>query len=144
MNKMQLEAKVRTFCLANNLSLGEVVVGYGGAMVLLGLRQETSDIDLDIRPQALDWIKRNNPTWEVSEGLLGECLDFPNGISIHPTETTCTVRSGGIALYSPGYLLKCYKVFQSHPKRKEHKRAQDAESIRLLEEYIASRTKLTK
>lgn len=48
MNKAQLVKHYHTFCTSHGLSPCEVVVGAGGTLTLLGLRKETSDIDVSV------------------------------------------------------------------------------------------------
>jgi hypothetical protein len=46
MNKSQLVARLTKFIESNNYEMEDAVVSHGGAMVLLGLRDDTNDVDI--------------------------------------------------------------------------------------------------
>lgn len=48
MNREQLLNRYAEILHLTGLQYSQVVIGYGGAMLVLGMREETSDLDLDI------------------------------------------------------------------------------------------------
>lgn len=65
MNKEEVISKVLGFAKAHQIPLSDIVVGFGGAMVLWGLRESTNDVDLDVTSDVyehfLSYAKNGHP-----------------------------------------------------------------------------------
>jgi hypothetical protein len=120
----------------------EVIVGYGAAMVLLGLRKETSDIDLDLPPEIYEKWCGSHSGWEEKEGMTGLHIDIAEDVSIHMGTPDRIWIVDDIRIYHPDSLLWAYRHFLGHPKRDPKKTTQDAQNIVDLTEWMKRGTSL--
>lgn len=80
--KLEIHTCVRHFCQNHGLDPKAVVVGFGGAMVLHGLRNTAEDIDMGIPEHLWDLFKLSED-WEQVV-VDGEVLHLDcNGLSLH-------------------------------------------------------------
>lgn len=134
MNKQQLIALMRSTAADLHISVNDVAVGFGGAMLLMGLREDTNDLDLDIPEAKWNYFRRRGN--EVREGLLGNYIDLTDVVSIHPGIAGPTQVIDGVRCYTAQFQIECYRQFQKDPRRKPHKREQDQRSIDALEQLL--------
>lgn len=101
MNKQELITTYLQFCVEYGLDTQEVVVGHGGAMVMHGIRETTSDIDISIHEKLFD-LFRLDPTWVAKDIGRGDiCLDkgvlslhrghYPHGLDLATEEIDCVL-----------------------------------------------------
>ena len=58
MNKEQFVKEYKEFVTHHGLDVEKTVAASGGAMLMMGLREETGDIDLDVEPSVFKWFLR--------------------------------------------------------------------------------------
>lgn len=133
MDKVELKRVLLSVLTQEGISLDQVVIGFGGAMVMLGLRETTSDIDLDVEEGIYHRYQKAGYTEEM--GLLGKYISISKEVDIHISAPLRTVVIDGIKCHHPQALLEQYRLFQRHPDRNPAKRDQDARSCALLEKY---------
>ena len=131
MNRKELIQKYREFLRDFKLGASQVVVGAGGALCVLGLREETSDIDVDVPLEVFNrLLKLGLPTHEfVISGqkpvLVIEATDV---VDVHvQTNKDPVVLTDGVCHYTPEVLL----AFKQKLNREK-----DQEDIRKLKKYL--------
>lgn len=120
--------------VSRELGGGLVVVSGGGALLMLGLRQTTGDLDLDV-PEAT---YRKHRTADNTE-LFGvtEIVNYSEDVSLHvlnPFRATRVVK--GVRIYSVPELIAQKKVLMAHPERKPNKIAQDQADLKALKSLL--------
>lgn len=127
MNKEQLKQKY--FAVVNNLGITpkEAVVVSGGVCVLLGLKKETDDLDLNIPKELFETLAKEN--FHIRKYDDVNVLEHSVGVDLHfdltPLGVICIE---GIYCRSP-YLVLEYK--------KKLNREKDQKDIKALEEFFA-------
>lgn len=128
MNRNEIITAMSQFANEMGVSVDTLVLGYGAALVMHGLRESTNDLDLDVPSEM--WHETAKKIAPV-EGLLGPRLIWSEHIDLHlpKVDQERTVVIDGIRCYSLEELLDCYKVFLSHPDRKPESRDKDRMAI---------------
>lgn len=114
----------------------QVVLGFGGALVLMGLRGETDDIDLDV-PLA-SWCKFCALGGEIRKTMFGACFNFSENISLKAMSNRKPAIQviDGIQCYAPTYLLWCYERMSRNIDRPVEKRRNDRKAVIALVRYL--------
>jgi len=131
------------FCSGIRLRPAQVIVSSGGALVMLGLRETTSDLDLDV-PAA---------TYECQLYLLGPekervtehgtFLDYNEKVSLRKLPEGITVQTvNGVRLYSLDDLIRQKEALIQSLDRSPIKVRQDNHDIELLQERRRQMDKL--
>ena len=136
MNKHELKVMYLKFLKDTGLRVEEVALGFGGALVMMGLRDETSDLDLDIPEWRYQLFKVNE--YPIHTTPIGECMDYNEFISVHRSTSQDCVYIEGVRVYSPMLLLESKRFLSTHPDRKQTKKAQDLIDIERLRTYIVN------
>lgn len=96
MNRKELMDKYFEFLEAEGLVNEEVVVGFGGAMLMWGLREETGDLDLGVSEEVFERIVSEKKL-VVKElvGSVSKCLaKWDECVDIHPVSVGGVVVDG--------------------------------------------------
>lgn len=120
----------------------DVVLSAGAAMVMMGLREETADLDVDVLPNVFKSIGRTRGIVTEEGGFT--LIHYSDHVALHEFD----VNSGrvcieGVWTYSPGELLTQKRYLSTHPKRNPSKYEQDRKDIEALEALIKSPVKFT-
>lgn len=124
---------------ALELKPSELVLNAGSAMVLLGLRKYTNDLDVSVPKEYFEKLKTRKAP---HNGLLGEYVMWDGLVDI--TETSTKVAKDGVIsimgvyICHPFYLLEQKKLLVANPERKPEKLVQDNKDIKMLEELLES------
>lgn len=129
MNKSDLVNKTKAMARLYSISMDQLVVGFGGAMLLLGLRQETQDIDLDVPESVYDWFLGAGFDERLVVGdkkaiSVTDCIDIHRGIN--PGEELMV--TDGVFHHTPQVILR---------KKKMLNRPKDQKDIQALTEFLA-------
>lgn len=125
MNKQQLIQKYNQFLQDNNLCKEEVIVGAGGVMCLLELRDETSDIDVDVPKDIFHrFIVAGHPTHMYGDVVVVSVTDV---IDVHLRTNDAVMFTDGVCHYTPEVTL-AFKRKLNRPK--------DQADIATLEQYL--------
>lgn len=128
MNKEQFVKEYKDFVQLHGLDVEKTVVVSGGAMLMMGLREETGDIDLDVEPSVFNWFLRKGYkshrfgkdqilVIEATENIdLHICEDFD--------ETTITE---GVCHYTAEAVLRF---------KKKLNREKDQKDIKVLTDHL--------
>lgn len=131
MNRKELIQKYREFLRDFKLGASQVVVGAGGALCVLGLREETSDIDVDVPLEVFNrLLKLGLPTHEfVIPGQKPvQVIEATEVVDVHVrTNKDPVVLTDGVCHYTPEVLL----AFKQKLNREK-----DQEDIRKLKKYL--------
>lgn len=156
MNKSAFIAAYERFRKQYRLTIKEAVVSAGGALVMLGLRKETEDLDLDVPADLYDRLKRKlckdgidvnvEPNGDYVKTYKEATLVLSGGVeylrigdySLHRglKEGVKVGVYGGIGCYTPEELLKQKTALANRPDRTQAKREQDLDDIVELENIL--------
>lgn len=108
----------------------DVLVSAGGALLLLGLREESSDLDLDVRREVYDKFKRHG---NIRRSSLGEYVDYNELVSLHVTPSGIgKMEVDGVWMYSVGELMVQKMALANMPDRTPGKAVKDLKDIEQL------------
>lgn len=119
-----------------------VVLSAGSALVLLGVRQSTTDLDVDIPEGTFKMFERSGkfPILPAAGGD-GKHLKFDKDVDLNVLDTDRgVVCLGGVWSYSPSELLAQKRYLSKSPERSPEKRADDLQDISVLETLIKDRS----
>lgn len=112
-----------------------VVLSAGAALVMMGVRDEAEDLDVDILGPVFRWVSGSKAVL-LEEGFA-ERIEYAPGIDLHILdEDTGIVCVDGVWIYSPQSMLTQKRYLAKHPNRKEDKRVIDLMEIGVLEHMI--------
>lgn len=138
MNALDRNSVIRRYkqlCVELDLSPKQVVLGAGAALVMLGLRKYTNDLDVDVPREVFEKHKSRKGS---KPGILNELVEWDGSVDIHPV-IKCknnVVEIEGVSIYHPSILLGQKEALISHPLRNVGKLPQDRKDINLLKECI--------
>lgn len=137
MNKDQV--KTRYNALVE--SLGElphhVVLSAGGALVMMGVRDKTDDLDVDVRPGVFTWAAVTHP--KIVEENVSPRVQYNSFVDLHElNEDTGLACVEGVWCYSPRELLLQKRHLSNMPNRLLGKRERDLMEIVQLESLVRS------
>ena len=113
----------------------EVVVSAGGALLMLGLRQETADMDLDV-PETC-FLKHKRPDNVELFGSV-EAVALNGCVSLHVADPMITTTSvDGVTIYAIEELIEQKQWLLVHPQRTQEKRQQDKRDLAALNKLVA-------
>lgn len=133
MNKDQLISAVYELGQRHRIPLNHLVVGFGGAMVMLGLREQTNDIDIDVPPELYAFLKEQGYAERPILNALGGftmSVDKHIDVRVDPyldREDTWEVGDGAIWHHTAKIVLENKLILN---------REKDQEDIRKLKAYI--------
>lgn len=122
--------------LSLGLNPSEVVLGAGSALVLLGLRKHTSDLDVDVPPE---FFEKQKARKGAKQGLAGEYVEWDGITDIHPFLSGTKNRRfemDGVYYYCPSVLYAQKLIMAAHPDRPQDKVFQDNKDIKALHEHM--------
>ena len=108
MTREEMILHYQNFIKFERLTNQEVVVGAGGAMLMLGLREETHDIDIDLPENIFHRIV-------IKHGITGERIISPTSsiiakydalIDLHKSAGEPTMVIEGVRIWKPHYILQ--------------------------------------
>lgn len=117
--------------VTRELGGGTVVVSGGGALLMLGLRASTADLDLDVTEAVVQKHRTLNNTERFGDT---EIVNYSDDTSLHvldPLRVTHVVH--GVRIYSIADLIAQKKVLIANPNRSPEKIAQDRVDLKALQ-----------
>lgn len=142
MDKAAVVERYRTLLNELNEPAHSVVLSSGSALVLLGVRMTTNDLDVDVPEGVFKMYERSGkfPVLEATEGD-GKHVKFDEDVDLNVLDTDRgVVCLGGVWSYSPSELLAQKRYLSKLPGRAEGKRAADLLDIAALETLIKERS----
>lgn len=131
MRKQELIKQYSEFLTEHSLTPDQAVVGAGGALCLLDMRAETSDIDLDVPEDIFQrFLDMGFPThiYRATGRPDYLVIEVTPSIDVHQKEVTDQVMStDGVTHYTPEAVL----VFKQSLNREK-----DQEDIRRLKAFL--------
>lgn len=127
MNREEFIQRYNNFIEESKLYRLQCPVGAGGTLLLLGLREETSDIDMEIPKKEFEKYKKSG-LYELSYFGKTEILKYDEYIDLHeldPSRSLMLIDS--VCSWTPEEVLK-FKVKMNRPK--------DQEDIKNLKKYL--------
>jgi len=135
MNKQVIIQRMKRVCQQLKCNPENLILGFGGAMVMYGLRETANDLDIQVSDAYFKYAKQFQV--KTGQGTFGEMIRWDDGITLFkgipddgiPQETEVV---DGIHCDSPRYLFHCYWKLFNHPNRPSDKRKKDGEAIEKL------------
>lgn len=128
MKKEQFVKEYKEFVQLHGLDVEKTVAASGGAMLMMGLREETGDIDLDVEPSEFTWLLlKGYKTHRFGKDqiLVNEATE---NVDVHTCdnfdETTITE---GVCHYTAEAVLRF---------KKKLNREKDQKDIKVLTDYL--------
>lgn len=119
MNRDELKARYKTFLEKEGVTSEEAIVGAGGALLLLGFREETEDVDLSVYGETFARLAKSvEKQFTFSSGDREVLvLEWGMDIDVHgPEEAGCsTVLVEGVRCWTAEYVLQ-FKRRLNRPK----------------------------
>jgi hypothetical protein len=113
-----------------------VIVSAGGALLMLGLREKSDDLDLDVPPAIFERYKTSTNV-EIFGNV--EIVNLDETVSLHKLDpSTTTMVVDDVCIYSIDQLIKQKKALIANPKRKKEKIPQDKADLKALEKMKQS------
>jgi len=129
--------RYKQLCVEMGLDYKDVILSAGAAMVLMGVRKHTQEIDVDV-PAA--FFNQQRVRKGFTNGLLGEAVAWDGMVDIHPLPAHFTdgdvMNYLGIWIYSPKALMKQKRKLAKHKDREPRKAAQDRCDLVKLKEIM--------
>lgn len=130
MNRVEFIAQYLAFVKESGLQAKEVVASAGGALLMLGLRTESSDLDLDV---PLPFYRRHRHPHNTRRSSLGEYVDYTPTISLQAIPTGIgTQEVDGVFIYDKRALMDQKRRLSMMPDRAPGKAVQDLQDIKAL------------
>ncbi|WP_050470020.1 hypothetical protein, partial [Pseudomonas aeruginosa] len=109
----------------------------GAALVVMGIREETSDLDVDVPTSVFNWA--SNKFGVIENETVNKRVQYTPLVDLHEyDENTGVVCIEGVWLYSPTELLKQKHWLTKLADRTDVKTQQDHRDIRQLETLTQS------
>ncbi len=121
-----------------------VVLSAGSALVILGIRETTEDLDADVSEGVFKFYERsgNYPTTAIMEGDKESIkyVTFDKNVDLHVLDEDRGLACiDGVWVYSPSELLAQKRYLSNLQCRSEEKRKTDLSDIVALESLIKER-----
>ena len=104
MNKKDLKTEYNNFLSRHKIKACDFVLGAGGACVMLGVREITNDMDMDLEIFHFNSLK-NTKNFNISYFRGTPILDYNNFIDIHPKEKGEVIEIEGVVCWSAKRIL---------------------------------------
>lgn len=130
MDRTEIVKTIKDFAKRTEIDISMLVVGYGAAAVMHGLRETTNDIDLDVHEGIFTYVGSMYGS-SRGRGLTGEYITL-GAMDFHVDGYTDIVEIDGIKVASHDRLRLQYEWLANHPDRNPSKVAADLEMVRKL------------
>lgn len=137
MNKLQFISEYFNFCTEHNLQCKDVLVSAGGALLMLGLRTETEDLDLDVSDRAYDRFLRLVGKDKERTSSHGTYLDVSELVSVHRRRPDQPVQEKNFVwLYSTEALIEQKTKLANAVDRPPEKAVKDLRDVKALKALL--------
>jgi hypothetical protein len=114
-----------------------VVLSAGSASVMMGLRDETDDLDADVLPGVFKWACAVKKATVIVEENVNDRIKYSDKVDLHILdEDRGRVCIEGVWVYSPQELLNQKRYLMRMPNRRAEKMLRDQLEVSQLEELI--------
>lgn len=127
MTKSEFIQRLHELAVELGVDVSEIVVSGGGALLILGLRTSTADMDLDVAVEVYERFKTPD---NVQHFGLVTIVNYTDTISLHvlPEEIT-TMVVDGVTIYSIHSLIAQKFMLFASPYRKPEKLSMDLDDL---------------
>lgn len=140
MNALEFARAYFNFCGDIGERPEHVIVSAGGALLMLGLRDDTDDLDLDVRQIVYAAQSTRLGHSRQRRSSHGTYLDYSDQISLHVTPSHIRTQVvNGVTLYSINDLINQKEKLAHAPDRKPEKAEQDLKDIEALKKLQRQR-----
>ena len=108
MTREEIILHYHNFIKFERLTNQEAVIGAGGAMLMLGLRDSTEDIDMDVPEMVFHRIviKHGLKTEKISTSCSNMLAKYDEVIDLHKSAGVPTMLVDGVRVWKPSYILQ--------------------------------------
>lgn len=117
MNKQQFIKRYQEFLKKEKLTIDDAWIGAGGTLLLLGLKQETNDIDMGVSTELFNKFKKRNYKTHIFNGDT-LVIEYNEYIDIHEENNANTIIIDGVNSWTIQEVLKL-KQRLNRPKDQE-------------------------
>lgn len=144
MDMIEFEREYFNFCSRIGLRPSQVVVSSGGALLMLGLRDSTNDLDLAVPEETYEFQRYLLGAGHERVTEHGTYLDYNEKVSLQKLPKGITVQIvNGVRVYSLDDLIKQKEALIQSLDRSPLKVKQDHIDIERLKEKRRDMTKLS-
>jgi len=135
MNKSQVMARYFEVVRELEEEPQDIILSAGGALVMMGVREEAEDLDLDVSKGTFNWAARGRKVTTATN--LNPLINYAEDVDFHiRDEDAGVVKISGVWCYSPNSLLVQKRHLAALDRRPSAKRDQDLKDIARLEEVM--------
>ena len=129
MTRDELILHYQNFIKFERLTNQEAIVGAGGAMLMLGLRTSTEDIDMDVPEMVFHRIviKHGLKTEKISTSCSNMLAKYDGVIDLHKSAGVPTMLAEGVRIWTPSFILQF---------KEKLNRDKDQKDIQKLKAYL--------
>jgi hypothetical protein len=139
MDKVEFIKKYHEVCNSLGLQINQALVSAGGACMMLGLRDKSSDIDLDIPAEVFDCLEKTGE-FEVRNALdpNDRLIVWDEFVDLHRmSKPRDWMNVESVGMYTLDALIEQKDRMSKHPRRKQHKVDQDIHDLNSLRQLKA-------
>lgn len=116
----------------------DVILTAGSALVLLGLRKHTNNLDIDVPKE---FFEKQRARKGAKQGIAGEYVEWDGITDLRAVLSTCALKKmrmdiDGVYTWCPEYLLAVKEAIVESTDRPVEKVAQDRKDIKALKEVL--------
>lgn len=140
MDKFEFMKKYHEVCNSLGLTQGQALVSAGGACLMLGLRDKSSDIDLDIPAEVFDCLAKTGE-FEIRGALDANdrLIVWDDQVDLHRmSKPQDWMNVEGVGMYTLNALIEQKERMANSPRRKPHKVPQDILDAAALKQLKAN------
>lgn len=141
MNLTQVRKRYKEVLRSYKLRPQQAILSAGAALVVYGIREDTSDLDLDTDHRVITRMK-SEPEAILTMFNGGLVVEIPPDLSFHPYAvpfSDCLMAFGGVAVYTLEALLRQKRRLLESPERNPAKLDNDRADIRAIEKRLKLR-----
>lgn len=136
LNKSDVISCVKEFLAHTGLTMDDISVGFGACAVMMGIRTNTADVDMDVPigfyNQCVD------SGFEEYDSIVGKCIKYSDLIDIRANRAPSTTFVDGVRCHTSKHALTEKLAAVKHPDRPYLKRVQDRADIKGFRRLIAA------
>lgn len=131
MDKQELEKRYLNFLSENNLAPERCLLASGGALMMLGLREQSSDLDLDVPREVYDQLlEAGYEETQIDSPCASHLIKYDDFIDVHAMPATVHgMVTNGIGHYTPIEVMAQKRLLRDWDQRSPEKSKADQRDI---------------
>lgn len=131
MDKQELEKRYLNFISENNIAPERCLLASGGALMILDLREQCSDLDLDVPRSVYDQLlEAGYEEIQIDSPCASHLIKYDDFIDVHAMPGTVVgMVTNGIGHYTPMEIMAQKRLLRNWDQRSPEKRKADQRDI---------------